>query len=374
MNLFNLNFWGESFWQGIGVIVSFLSCLASPFLSMLVDRLFSKKESQEHINAYKALLLPDRAPSFTGVLLFLPVQAAAAYSLYLLALRLFLIKVFNSDTLLTLSFLVVLLLTWGLAASRRKSFATLLTWQFCLAVIIFYVIFLGQKGNTPITKDFSFLKHIVGQYIPTEVKQFPPIASLSGVSLKAIPIDLHVAAPAVAKNEFLIIYALTLAFFLFCYTLYKRHHARQVSAFVQLSEKRRREELDLLDYQDKQASLELKGLEKQEKLEELAQKKELTPLVIEREKLALEEQRLNVVSTRLDVEKKRAQYTLELATLLIDTLYNGGGSPEIRAELLRNMFPALKDFGHPEKESTTVVLEMLQNMEEEPKALSAAVV
>lgn len=221
---------------------------------------------------------------------------------------------------LILSFVFVSLLVWGLAAMRHKSLAKLLVGQFLTAFIIFFLIFLGQKGNLLVTANFTWLKHAVGQYLPSGVKQFPVISSLRTLDLHAVPVDLRPKSAQGALSLFLVVYLLTLAFFLFCYTLYKRHHARQVSAFVLLSEKKRKDQMELLDYQIKQKDLEIKDMEKQEKEAELKQVDQKVALTLEREQLTVEQQRLEVMSIRLDVEKKRVQYTLELAAQLIDTV------------------------------------------------------
>ena len=54
-----MSIFSSSYWQGIGAILGLLGALASPLLTILYDRLLGKKEHQQHINAYKALLLPD---------------------------------------------------------------------------------------------------------------------------------------------------------------------------------------------------------------------------------------------------------------------------------------------------------------------------
>src|SRR6185437_7463813 len=100
-------------------------------------------------------------------------------------------------------------------------------------------------------------------------------------SLQSVPVDLLIHSPAGARTEFIWIYGLTLIFFFFCYTLYKRHYANQIRAFVHLSDRRRKEELDLLDYRQKQANLEITSLTKQEKESELELKKDQRNLVLE---------------------------------------------------------------------------------------------
>lgn len=374
MNIFSASFWGQPYWQGIGAMVGLIGVLASPLLTILYDRLFGKKEHQQHINAYKALLLPDRRPSagefFWWFILF---QAAASYGLSIVARRLLLITPADPNTLLILSFVFLCVVAWGLSAIRRKSLAKLLIGQFLLAFLIFVLIFLGQKGNQAMTENFTWLKHAIGQYLPSDVKQFPVISSLRTIDLHAVPVDLRPQSPRSALTLFLVVYLGTLAFFLFCYTLYKRHHARQVDAFVFLSEKKRKDQMDLLDYQIKQKNLEIKEIERQEKgtAEQVEQR---VALSLEREQLAVEQRRLEVTSTRLDVEKKRIQYILELSAQLIDTLYEGGGDPTVRAELLRNTLPIFKEFGHPEQESTALILDHLQRFGQQPRAIVAAMI
>ena len=366
-----MSIFSSSYWQGIGAILGLLGALASPLLTILYDRLFGKKEHQQHVNAYKALLLPDRPLSAGEFFRWLFVQAVASYGLSIVARRLLLINPADPNTLLILSFVFVSVLTWGLSVIRHKSLAKLLICQFLTAFTIFFLIFLGQKGNLLVTENFTWVKHAVGQYLPSGIKQFPVISSLRTLDLHAVPVDLRPKSAQSALSLFLVVYLLTFAFFLFCYTLYKRHHARQVSAFVLLSEKKRKDQMELLDYQIKQKDLEIKNMEKQEKEAELKQLDQKVALALEREQLTVEQQRLEVVSTRLDVEKKRVQYTLELAAQLIDTLYEGGGDPAVRIELLRNILPTFKEFGHPEQESTALILDHLQQVQPLPRAILA---
>src|SRR5437588_1717117 len=198
--LFSADFWGGNFWQGIGVMVSFASLLLSPLISMFFERLFGRKENQEYINAYKALALPDRPLTFGEWFLSLPIQAGASYALFILIQRVFILPQFDTNTLLTLSFGSVFVLTMCLSAIRRKSLARLLTWHLCLAIIVFCLFLIGlswhRDGNAYITHDFSSMKHWIGQYLPTEVKQFPLIANLKAISLQTIPIDFKVASHA----------------------------------------------------------------------------------------------------------------------------------------------------------------------------------
>jgi hypothetical protein len=373
-DLFSASFWESNAWQAVGVIATLITCIASPFLSTFVDRLFGKKEDQEHINAYKSLLLPEGGLGAGETILFLPIQAIAAYCLYLLGLRVWLWHLQDTTSWLYLSFVIIAITTWGLSAAKRKTLAKLLTWHLCIATSIFLGLELGQHGATLLTHDFSPFKHWLGQHLSADIKQLPVIVNLRSLSLEHVPVDIAVHSPAAARSQFIWIYGLTLAFVLVCYTLYKRHYANRIRAFVHLSERRRREELDLLDYEQKRANLEITALTKQEKEAELDLKKDQRELLLERERLAVEKERLNVESCRLDLEKKRAEYTLDLAVRLIDTLYDNGGNPVIRTELLRNTLPALKDFGHPEKDSTTVVMEVLRTIHEEPPAIPATVV
>lgn len=368
-----MSIFSSSNWQGIGAILGFLGALSSPLLTLLFDRLFGKKEHQEHANAYKALLLPDPPLSAGEIFRWLFIQAIASYGLSIIVRRLLLINTADPNTVLILSFVSVSILVWGCSAMRHKSLAKLLIYQFLTAFTIFCLILLSQKGSFLVTQNFTWVKHAIGQYLPSDVKQFPVISGLHTLDLHAFPVDLRPKSAQSALSVFIVVYLLTFAFFLFCYTLYKRHYARQVSAFVLLSEKKRKDQMELLDYQIKHKDLEIKDMEKQEKEAELKQVDQKVALALEREQLAVEQQRLEVTSIRLDVEKKRVQYTLELAAQLIDTLYEGGGDPAVRAELLRNTLPIFKEFGHPEQESTTLILDHLQQVRPMPRAIPAAV-
>ena len=99
-------------------------------------------------------------------------------------------------------------------------------------------------------------------------------------------------------------------------------------------------------------------LEKTEKEEALDYQRQQTTLLKERDELALEKERIAVASVKLDLEKKRAEYALQLTTLFVDTLYTGIDTTEMRVELVRNMLPTLKDIG--QRESTTILLDHLQ--------------
>lgn len=137
--------------------------------------------------------------------------------------------------------------------------------------------------------------------------------------------------------------------FVFGYSLYKRHLALQVTAFAQLSEREKQEKLDELHYQERTEALAIKRLEKTEKEEALDYQRQQTTLLKER---------IAVTSVKLDLEKKRAEYALQLTTLFVDTLYTGIDTAEMRVELVRNMLPTLKDIG--QRESTTILLEHFQ--------------
>lgn len=376
INIFSANFWALGFWQGLGVLVSVVGLFVSPLLSMWVERLFGKKENQEEVNAYKAILLPDSSLTFGGLLMLLCGQVAASYCLFIVFKRVFVFKQYDSNVLLTLSATVIFLPTWILCGLRRKSLAKLLTWHVCLVMFLFCLLLVSSHlgGNTYITHDFSMVKDQIRQYLPAELKQIPFVANLRNVPLNAIPIDIRIPSPGAAKIQLIQMYFLTLALLLFFYTLHKRHRANRITAFVHLSEKQRREELDKVEYQDKLMTLEIKTLTKQEKEADLTLKKEQNTLVLDRDRLALEKDRLEVESARLDVEKKRAEYTLELAVRVIDTLYTSGGSPEERSEALRLTLPAFKDFGHSEANSATVIFQVLQEAQERPKAIPVTIV
>lgn len=193
--------------------------------------------------------------------------------------------------------------------------------------------------------------------------------------LHAIPIDLKVAHPAAVSSLFILIWGVSLAFFLSLYALHKRHRVQQVSAYAYLSEKKKKEAQDLLKYQRKYAELELVKLAKQEKEDEIALKREQGAIILERDKQALEKEKLEVEAARLDLERKRAEYVIELARLVTVTFYVGADTDEMRAALIRNALPALKDFGHKEKESTTIILEHLQSMPgDTPRAIPAVTI
>jgi hypothetical protein len=374
LDIFNLGFWASGVWQSIGVIVTIATCVASPFLSMVVDRRFNKKEQDlTYINAYKAFFQREGSLSLSETIFFLPIQLAASYALYILGVRVLLTTQIDPAIWLDLSFIIVLFASWGLSVAKRKTLAKVLTWHFCFAMLVFSLALVGQKAGVPITKDFSFIKHTIGQYLPTDIKQFPLVASLRSISLKAIPVDIRIIHLTAARGLFFWVYGISLAFFLFGYTLYKRHHAQRATAFAYMSEKERRDAQELLEYKQKEAALDLTVLAKQEKEEDIALKHEQGNITLERDKLALIKEQLEVESARLDLEKKRAEYVLELAGLLADTLYNGGGTTEMRTELIRNALPALKEFGH--KESTTIFLEHLQcSPEDTPRAIPAVTV
>lgn len=80
-------------------------------------------------------------------------------------------------------------------------------------MLAFSVILVGQKAAIPLSKDFTFIEHAIGQYLPSEIKQFPPVASLRSLPLHAIPIDLKVAHPAAVSSLFILIWGISLAFF-----------------------------------------------------------------------------------------------------------------------------------------------------------------
>ncbi len=362
----------------IGALASIVGLFVSPLISMFFDRLLGKKDQQDYISAYKAVTLPDSMLGPGEALFFLPIQAGASYCFFILLQRVLLVRQDTPITLLVESFVVVFVITWLFCFIRRKSLAKLLTWHLCFSTILFCLFLIGiawhKDGNAYITSDFTFLQRWLAQLLPPDIKQFPPITNLLHLSLRAIPIDLKVASPPTAKILLIQVYFSTLAILLFFYTLHKRHRANRITAFVHLSEKQRRDELEKLDYQDKLASLDLKALLKQEKEGELALKNEQRSLVLEKEHLMLEKERLSVESTRLDVEKKRAEYTLDLAVHLIDTIYGKGGNPDERIETIRNTLPAFKDFGQPETNSTTVVLQVLRDTQPQPQAIPVSII
>ena len=371
MNVLSPEFWASGFWQGIGALVSIISLFVSPLISIFFERLLGKKDQQDYIGAYKALALPDSALGPGEALFFLPIQIIASYGISILMQRVILVRQDASNTMLIVSGAFVFLVTWGLCSARRKSLAKLLTWHFCFSAVLFCLILIGvtwQKGgNAYITGNFTFVQHWVEQYLSPDIRQFPPVASLLHLPLTHIPVDLKIASPVVARNLFTQVYFFTLASMLVFYTLHKRHRANRITAFVHLNEKQRKDEFEKTDYQDKLASLELKSLAKKEKEDELDLKKELRAFIIEKERLLVE-------STRLDVEKKRAEYTLELAVNLIDTIYGKGGNPDERMDTIRITLPAFKDFGQPEINSTAVVLQVLRDTQPQPQAIPVSIV
>ena len=344
---------------------------------MFFDRLLGKKDQQDYISAYKAVALPDSVLGPGEALFFLPIQAAASYCFFILLQRVLLVRRDTSMTLLAISFVAVFVFTWLLCSIRRKSLAKLLTWHLCFSTLLFCLFLIGiawhKDGNAYIIGDFTFVQRWLAQFLSSDIKQIPPITSLLNISLRTIPIDLKVASPPTAKIVLIQVYFSTLAILLFFYTLHKRHRANRITAFVHLSEKQRKDELEKIDYQDKLASLDIKALLKQEKEGELSLKNEQRSLVLEKERLLLEKERLAVESTRLEVEKKRAEYTLDLAVHLIDTIYGKGGTADERIETIRNTLPAFKDFGQPETNSTSVVLQVLRDTQPQPRAIPVGI-
>jgi hypothetical protein len=372
LNIFHLAFWQNSAWQGFSGLIAVLTCLASPFLSMLVERLFNKKsETQQQVSAYKALFLREGSLSPGEFLLFLPLQALVAYCLALAGLRVWGVHL-EEQAWLELCGLGVFFFTWGLSAIKRKSLAKLLVWWVVVASAAFCMVLLGQHLGTPVYQDISPVKHFVGQYLPAEVKQLPILSLLH--TLRAFPTDVHITAPSAGMRLLWIwIYGPVLALFLFGYTFHKQHYARQVSAFAYLSEREKREKYDEMEFQERQASLQIKTVEKEEKEEALAYRRQQTSLLLEKDKLELEKERSAVEGARLELEKKRAEYMLELAKLMVDTLYVEGADLTLRTELLRQVLPALKDFG--QKESTVLLLDHLQTTAGNiPRAIPATIV
>ncbi len=259
MNIFSAEFWASGFWQGIGALVSIISLFVSPLLSMLFERLFGKKDQQEYVNAYKAIALPDGGLGPGESLLFLPIQAIASYFLSVLLRQvLLIIKPDGSNTLLVVSFVAVLVFTWGLCFARRKSLAKMLTWHFCLSFLLFCLLLIGvawhRDGNAYITGNFTFVKQWMSQHLPPDIRQFAPLAGLRNIPLTTIPIDIKVASPSAARILFIQVYFSTLAVLFFFYALRKRHRANRLTAFLHLNEKQRKDELEKVDYQDKLAN------------------------------------------------------------------------------------------------------------------------
>src|SRR5258708_19873662 len=86
----SMSIFSSSYWQGIGAILGLLGALASPLLTILYDRLLGKKEHQQHVNAYKALLLPDLPLSVGEFFRCLSLQPVPPYLLSISFLRLLL--------------------------------------------------------------------------------------------------------------------------------------------------------------------------------------------------------------------------------------------------------------------------------------------
>lgn len=369
VDIFDPTFWGNSAWQGIGVLVALVTWILGPLLTAVLGRLVEKPDAQQkHINAYKALAVREGAMDAGEVFTFLPIQLLVAYGFSILLRRVLFVNQFDPTSSFELSILIILVVSWGLSIAKRKVLATLLIWQFFVAMLLFYLLLTGHghEGAIPITKDFTFLKHFIGQYLPSDVKNAPIISNLRNLPLNAITVDLNIAHPEATKTLFIFVYAGTMLPFVIGYTFYKRHFALQATAFAHLSERRKQEKLDELTYQERVTALAVQEIEKVEKEEALDYKRQQTSLLQERDQIALEKERLALVSIRLDVEKKRAEYMLELTKQLVDTLHVEVNTPELRVELIRNTLPALKDFG--QRESTALVFEHLQHIDRETPA------
>ncbi len=350
IHLFNGDPWRDSIWQSISVIVSITLWVLSLFLPQL---LFNKKEG-EHVSAYKALLLPDAPLGCGGLLMLLPLQAAAAYCLSLVMHRVFLQNQINQITLFSACLIFVMVFTWTLSAIRHSTLSWVLPLHLCVIVVLFSLYLVSVEQASFIGKDLSVVTTYIAKNIP-DIKQFPPFTA---IHLNAVPVDIKVKDPAAAKTLLFWFYGISLAIVLFFYSLHKRHLARRATAWAYMDKDKRQAVLEELDKKDKEATIELKKLEHQdrEKTINLRQYEE------EERRLVLDKLRLEVELSQLELEKKRAQYTLELARQIVDTLYISD-SIEMKTEQLRMTIPSLKALGC--KNGSEMILDHLQGTQHE---------
>ena len=78
--------------------------------------------------------------------------------------------------------------------------------------------------------------------------------------------------------------------------------------------------------------------------------------------MALDKLRLEVELGQLELEKKRAQYSLELAKQIVETLYMSDGV-EMKIEQLRMTIPSLQPLGH--KNGSEMILDHLNGTQHE---------
>ncbi len=350
MHLFSGDPLRDSIWQFIGV---FLSIILWVLGLILPQKLFDKKEG-EHISAYKALLLPDTSLGCGGLLLLLPLQAATAYCLAVVAHRVFLQNQIDQVTFFWTCLISVLVFTWTLSGIRHSTLSWALPLHLCIVIVLFSLYLVSVEQATFISKDFTTVTTFIAKNIP-DLKQFPPFMA---IHLNAVPVDIKVAHPASAKALLFWFYGITLAVVLFFYSLHKRHLARRATAWAYMDKDKRQAVLEELDKKDKEATIELKKLEHQDRERTIS----LRQYEEEERRLALDKLRLEVELGQLELEKKRAQYTLELAKQIVETLYISD-NVEMKTEQLRMTIPSLQALGR--KNGSKMILDHLHGTQHE---------
>ncbi len=350
MNIFSPGIWESNVWQSIGVIVSIIFGVGGPYFSAWVEGRINKKD-KEHVNAYKALFA--REGSFTGgeLIRFLFPQLIAAYGFSILGSRVLWPNTLDVTTFRYISIVVVLALTYGLSFGKRKTLARLLVWNFILVMLLFVFFLIGQKYAIPTKQNFTWVVVSINQHLPSATRVPANITSFLTPFLKSVPTDLIILQQKAVRGLFIWFYGPTLAIFLIFYTLHKQHRASQVSAYAYLSDKEKKEAKETVSFKHMEVALELRKTE-------LELKQNQSATILQREALLIKKEEIELQSICLDVEKKRFEYVLGSAKLLIDTLYENNISPDMRTEMIRNILPSLKEFG--QKESTTIITEFLE--------------
>src|SRR5690348_13220181 len=132
MHLFGSDPLRDSIWQFIGVVLSIVLWVLG---LILPQKLFDRKE-EEHISAYRALLLPEAPLGCGGLLVLLPLQVATAYGIVIVAQRIFLQNHTEQTTLFWTCFISVALFTWSLSGIRRSTLSWVLPFHLCAVIIL----------------------------------------------------------------------------------------------------------------------------------------------------------------------------------------------------------------------------------------------
>lgn len=237
----------DPIWQFLGVVVSIILGVTGLLLPYVIPAGKSKEEKLKL--TYYAIIRSDPSLGCSGLLFLFVLLIAASYFLYILLLRVYFLGLsLDQSALLITSFAILFCITIFLSIIRHSQLLFVLVLHFCIVTVIFVLIMISLKFGTFIFEDFTFVKqavvHFLAQSNP-DIKDIP-------IQLNAIPVDIIITDRSAAQTIFIWEWGISLFFFLFFYSLYRRRENLRASAFAYQSSEARQIILQELEKEDKE--------------------------------------------------------------------------------------------------------------------------